>query len=62
MIRVKDLAELLGISKSYASDILKGKKGISGENRSKILEIYPDVRFVMSNKPRYKIVLDKENI
>ena len=62
MIRVKDLVKLLGISRSYASDILKGKKGISAENRNKIKEVYPDIMFVMSNKPRYKIVLDKENI
>lgn len=60
-MRVKDLVRLLNISPSYASDILKGKKGVSGENRNKILEEYPDIRFKISNKPRYKIVLNKEN-
>ena len=61
MIRGKDLVKLLNISSSYASDILKGKKGISEENKNKMLKEYPDIRFRVSNKPRYKIILDKEN-
>ena len=59
MIRVKDLVKLLNISPSYASEILKGKKGISEENKNKILKEYPNIRFRVSNKPRYKIILDK---
>lgn len=60
-MRVKDLVRILNISPSYASDILKGKKGVSSENRNIICKYYPDTKFVMSNKPRFKIVVDKDS-
>ena len=55
-IKVRDLVRLLNISRSYASEILKGKKGISEENMTKIKEKYPQLKFKVFTKPRYKIV------
>lgn len=59
MIRVKDLVKLLNIAPSYASDILKGKKGVNEENMNKIKSAYPDIEFKVFTKPRYKIILNK---
>ena len=56
----KDLVRLLNIAPSYASEILSGKKGISKENMLKIKKEYPYIEFKEFTKPRYKIVLDKE--
>ena len=55
-IKVRDLVRLLNISRSYASEILKGKKGVSEENMTKIKEKYPQLKFKVFTKPRYKIV------
>ena len=60
-MRVKDLVKLLNIAPSYASEILKGKKGVSEENMYKIVENYPNIKFVMSNKPRFKIIENKDS-
>lgn len=54
-IKNKDLCKLLNISPSFASEILKGKKGVSEETMKKIKEYYPDVEFKTFVKPRYKI-------
>lgn len=59
MIRVKDLVKLLNIAPSYASDILKGKKGVNEENMNKIKSAYPNIEFKVFTKPRYKIILNK---
>lgn len=55
-IKCRDLVRLLNIAPSYASDILKGKKGVSEENMIKIKEKYPQLEFKIFTKPRYKIV------
>lgn len=55
-IKVRDLVRLLNISRSYASEILKGKKGVSEENMTKIKKKYPQLKFKVFTKPRYKIV------
>lgn len=60
-MKCKDLVRLLNVSPSYACEILKGIKGVSEENMLKIKKQYPNIEFKISSKPRYKIVLDKEN-
>ena len=55
-IKVRDLVRLINISPSYASEILRGKKGVSEENMLKIKEKYPQLEFKIFTKPRYKIV------
>lgn len=49
------IAKDLGISKSYLSDILKGKKGCSEELMIKIKKYYPTLKFYNFVKPRYKV-------
>lgn len=48
-------AKLIGISQSFLSDILKGKKGCDEITMNKIKALYPDVDFYNFVKPRYKI-------
>lgn len=51
-----EIAKEIGISKSYLSDILNGKKGCSHWLMEKILKYYPDLKndFKLLN-PRYII-------
>ena len=52
------IAKDLGISKSYLSDILKGKKGCSEELMIKIKKYYPTLKFYNFVKPRYKVEVE----
>ena len=50
------IAKELGISKTYLSEILSGKKGCSEELMYKIQEYYPTLEFYIFTKPRFKVV------
>lgn len=56
---LRETAIKLGISPSYLSDILNGKKGCSEELMNKIKKYYKDLEFYNFVEPRYKVV--KEN-
>ena len=47
-----EIAKEIGISKSYLSEILSGKKGCSHWLMSEILKYYPNLKFLPLN-PRY---------
>ena len=49
------IARELGISKSYLSYILRGKKGCSENLMIKIKKYYPELKFYNFTKPRYKV-------
>ncbi len=49
------IAKELGISKSYLSDILNGKKGCNTDLKEKLLQYYPNLKFIVYN-PRWKIM------
>ena len=52
---LSEIAKELGISKSYLSEILNGKKGCSEELMNKLKEYYPELNFYISTKPRFKV-------
>lgn len=56
---LRSIAKELGISPSYLSDILNGKKGCSEELMNKIKIYYKSLEFYNFVEPRYKVV--KEN-
>ena len=58
-IRQYEVAEELGVSKSYISAILKGKKSCSEKTMRNLKTAYPDLEFVLY-KPHY-IVKPKEH-
>lgn len=49
-----EIAKEIGISKSYLSDILNGKKGCNAIIKEKILKFYPALKFKILN-PRYLV-------
>lgn len=51
-----EIAKELGISKTYLSEILNGKKGCSEELMYKIKEYYPTLEFYIFTKPRFKVI------
>lgn len=55
-----EIAKELKISKGYLSDILAGKKGCNQFVMNKLKEFYPDLKFYVFTKPRYKIVKDSD--
>lgn len=56
-----EIAKEIGISKSYLSDILNGKKGCAHWLMQEILKYYPNLKnnFKLLN-PRYKVVKDSD--
>ena len=54
-MNLTSISKQLGISKSYLSDIINGKKGCSKELMTEIKKCYPDLDFYIFTKPRYKI-------
>ena len=53
---LSEIAKELGISKSYLSEILNGKKGCSEELMNKLKEYYPTLKFYVFTKPRFKVI------
>lgn len=49
------IAEKIGISKGYLSDVLHGKKGCNEDLMIKIKKYYPTLKFYNFAKPRYKV-------
>lgn len=49
------ISKEIGISKSYLSDIINGKKGCSKELVNEIKKYYPNLEFYVFTKPRYKV-------
>lgn len=52
---MRQIAKELNISSGYLSDVLNGKKGCSEELKDKIKKYYPDLKFYIFTKPRYKV-------
>lgn len=49
------VARELGISITYLSEILHSKKGCDEELMNKIKQYYPNLKFYIFTKPRYKV-------
>ena len=49
------IARELGISNTYLSEILHSKKGCNEELMNKIKQYYPNLKFYVFIKPRYKV-------
>ena len=49
-----EIAKKIGVSKSYLSSILNGKRGCSETLKNELLKYYPDLKFKIL-KPRYKV-------
>lgn len=54
-MNLTSISKELGISKSYLSDIINGKKGCSKELMKKIKKYYLNLEFYIFTKPRYKV-------
>lgn len=57
---LRENARLIGISPSYLSDILNGKKGCSFEVINKIIKLYK-VEVEEKHTIRYKVIQEKED-
>ena len=57
-----EIANEIGISKSYLCEILKGKKGCSYEVMCKIVKRYPNINFLdfMILNPRFILITGGE--
>jgi transcriptional regulator with XRE-family HTH domain len=53
-ISQNEIAKKLGISKSYLSSILNGKRGCSETLKNELIKYYPDLKFKIL-KPRYTV-------
>lgn len=56
---LRTIAKELGISPSYLSNIINGKKGCTKELMEKIKKYYPNLDFYNFVEPRYKVRLEE---